>query len=276
MEHPDRNTPSGRRSPADETHDPASRRRPKAVDDAVQAENELRDQITDLAHELSGLLDGSLRFVTLARRALESDPAAGEAARQLERAGAGLAKMATLIARAMQPGTRSGVNFSASDEPLLDAVRLAVDMARPLAREKNIEIRLDVDPDLVLTAAGPAYTVLSNALRNAVEATEGDGRIDVMARTVNHRGAALVELTVVDDGPGPIEGAESRVFEYGYTTKPGGLGVGLAMLNQIAQETGGEMTLTRNPPTKDGWRPNRPGARFTFRFPAASIAESSS
>ena len=274
MNHPDRNPPNGRRSPADESHDPVTRRRPQAIDDAVTAEGELRDQVRELAHELSGLLDGSLRFVTLARRALESDPAAGEASRQLERAGAGLAKMSTLIARAMQPGASARVNFSAHDEPLLDAVRLAVDMSRPLAREKGIEIRLDVAPDLVLTAAGPAYTVLSNALRNAIEATQGDGRIDVAARTIEHRGNPLVELAVIDDGPGPIDGAESRVFDYGYTTKPGGLGVGLAMLKQIAEETGGEATLARNPPTKDGWRPNRPGARFTFRFPARSLAES--
>ena len=97
--------PSGRRSAADESHDPAARqRRPEGVDSAIPAESAARLRVDDLAHELNGLLDGSLRFVHLARRALVEDPAASEAVRQLERAGAGLTRMGSLISRAMRPG----------------------------------------------------------------------------------------------------------------------------------------------------------------------------
>jgi len=273
MEPPDR-PPSGRRSPSDETHDPAARRRPAPTDAAIGGEEALRRSLTDLAHELSGLLDGSLRFVTLARRSLGAEPSATEASRQLERAGAGLAKMAGLISRAMAPGVGPRLIAAADDEPLVDAVRLAVDMARPIAAEKRVEVRLDIDPALVLAAAGPAYTVLSNALRNAIEATEGEGRIEVRAAAVDRAGVRCAELLVIDDGPGPIDGAGDRVFDYGYTTKPGGLGVGLAMLRQIAGEVGGEISLTRNPPTVDGWRPQRPGARFLFRWPVRNLSRS--
>ncbi len=261
--------PSGRRSAADETHDPSSRqRRPGKVDSAVSAEGDTRLRVDDLAHELNGLLDGSLRFVQLARRTLAEDPAASEAVRQLERAGAGLTRMGSLISRAMRPGVPPHRTLLADDEPLIDAVTLAVDMARPVAFAKNIEIHLDLSPELVLTPAGPAYTVLSNALRNAVEATEGDGRIDVRAAIETTGGARYIVLTVEDDGPGPISGNEEKVFDYGYTTKPGGLGVGLAMLKEIADEVHGDISLTRNPPTTADRQPGRPGARFVFRWPA--------
>lgn len=272
MDHPD--TPSGRRSAADERHDPAARlRRPERVDAAIDGEGATRVRVDDLAHELNGLLDGSLRFVQLARRALSSDPAAADAVRQLERAGAGLTRMAGLISRAMRPGVPPHRTLLTDDEPLIDAVALAVDMARPVAFAKNIEIHYDVATDLAAAAAGPAYTVLSNALRNAIEATEGDGRIDVRAHSETTGGARYTVLTVEDDGPGPIEGAEEQAFDYGYTTKPGGLGVGLAMLKEIADEIHGDISLTRNPPTKAGWRPNRPGARFVFRWPAEAPAD---
>ncbi len=261
--------PSGRRSAADESRDPAARqRRPSRADDAIEAETDTRARATDLAHELNGLLDGSLRFVQLAKRAIDDDPAATEAARQLDRARAGLARMGALISRAMTPGLPAAATLLADDEPIIDAVTLAVDMARPVAFAKNIEIHLDLSPELVLTPAGPAYTVLSNALRNAIEATEGEGRIDVSASVETSAGTRYINLTVTDDGPGPIEGAEDKAFDYGYTTKPGGLGVGLAMLKEIAGEIHADITLTRNPPTKDGWRENRPGARFVFRWPA--------
>ena len=263
--------PSGRRSAADQTHDPSTRpRRPNQTDDAIGAEGDARSHIDDLAHELNGLLDGSLRFVHLARRALAKDPAAAEAVRQLERAGAGLSRMGSLISRAMRPGLPPHRTLLADDEPLVDAVSLAVDMARPVAFAKRIEIHLDIAPTMGGLPAGPAYTVLSNALRNAVEATEGEGRIDVRATTEASGGTEYIVLTVEDDGPGPFEGAEEKAFEYGYSTKPSGLGVGLAMLKEIAGEVHGDVSLTRNPPTKVGWRPNRPGARFVFRWPVTS------
>jgi len=259
---------SGRRSPADQAHDPAAKRRPTGPSDAIDAQSKVALRAGDLAHELSSLLDGSLRFINLARRAIDADPAAAEAARQLERASQGLTRMAGLIARAMKPGLSPAGALHADDEPITDALALAVDMVRPAAFTKNIEIHLDVADDLEQTAAGPAYTILSNALRNAVEATEGEGRIDVAARLENVEGRCCVVLTVEDDGPGPIEGAERRAFDEGYTTKPGGLGVGLAMIKQIASELDGDVSLSRNPPSKHGWRPSRPGARFVFRWPA--------
>jgi len=264
---------SGRRSPADETHDPASKRRPAAPSDAIDAQSKVALRAGDLAHELASLLDGSIRFINLARHAIDADPAAADAARQLERASQGLTRMAALIARAMKPGLATAGALHAGDEPIADALTLAVDMARPAAFTKNIEIHLDIADDLENTAAGPAYTILSNALRNAVEATEGEGRIDVAATLENVEGRCCVVLSVVDDGPGPIEGAERRAFDEGYTTKPGGLGVGLAMIKQIADELDGDVSLSRNPPTKHGWRPSRPGARFVFRWPARSASE---
>ena len=271
LHHMDLPDPS-RRPPADESHDPtARRRRPAAVTDSITAADDVDTRITELSHELSSLIDGSLRFVHLAHRSLSlgSDPAGANAARQLERARSGLTRMAGLLARAMQPGIPN--LFLADDEPLIDALTLAVDMVRPVAFAKNIEIHLEIAPHLVLTPAGPAYTILSNALRNAVEATDGPGRIDVTASLEpGDDGTHAVCLRVEDDGSGPLDGA--TVFEFGYTTKPGGLGVGLAMVRELLEELYGTVSFSKNPPSKPGWRPSRPGGCFTARWPVGPIA----
>jgi signal transduction histidine kinase len=81
--------------------------------------------------------------------------------------------------------------------------------------------------------------VLVNLVRNAVDAMEGGGRLEV--RTRNESGAVMVDVT--DEGCGiPAENLP-RVFEAFFTTKPEdrGTGLGLAVCRRVVEAHGGTL-----------------------------------
>jgi signal transduction histidine kinase len=82
-----------------------------------------------------------------------------------------------------------------------------------------------------------------NLVRNALEAAGPDGRVEVRAESDER----FVRVTVADDGPGlPAEAAqEPKPF---FTTKPGGLGLGLPMSIKIVHLHQGQLRLLERTP----------------------------
>ena len=88
--------------------------------------------------------------------------------------------------------------------------------------------------------------VVVNLVINACEAlatVEGDRRVTIATATRDRH----VELTVCDNGPGLAAGVAAQLFEPFVTTKPGGLGVGLAICRSIAERHGGRLTVDSPP-----------------------------
>jgi two-component system C4-dicarboxylate transport sensor histidine kinase DctB len=67
-----------------------------------------------------------------------------------------------------------------------------------------------------------------------------------------------IEFIVRDDGPGIDPGVLPTIFEPFVSSKPNGLGIGLAVARRIADSLGGSLSATNLP---------RRGACFTFRLP---------
>jgi nitrogen fixation/metabolism regulation signal transduction histidine kinase len=83
--------------------------------------------------------------------------------------------------------------------------------------------------------------VIHNLVKNALEALEGrsDGRIEVSTSRPDDPDLDLVQLKVVDNGPGFDEEVRDRLFEPYVTTKSKGTGLGLAIVKKIIEEHGG-------------------------------------
>ena len=80
-----------------------------------------------------------------------------------------------------------------------------------------------------------------NLLQNAVEAAGHQGRIRVqLLRTASH-----VQIEVSDNGPGPSREVADRLLESFVTTKPEGVGLGLAIVNAIVRDHGGVVNWHR-------------------------------
>jgi two-component system OmpR family sensor kinase len=130
----------------------------------------------------------------------------------------------------------------------------AVEAARAFDTEVRVPNDLEVyaDPTLLARAVG----VL---LDNAVQHGGGEVRLEVEAED------GAVCFSVLDEGPGFSEGEEEQVFQPFWrrppdgSKRPAGVGLGLALVRQIARAHGGEAGASRR---TDG------GARVWMRLPA--------
>lgn len=114
-----------------------------------------------------------------------------------------------------------------------------------LALEPDVEVEGDV------TQLGQ---VLSNLVQNAVHFAGEAGRVVVSVRVDGQR--AL--LTVDDSGPGIDPAVRNRLFEPLVTSRPGGIGLGLALVKRIVERHGGHVEASRSP---------LGGARFEVALP---------
>src|SRR5205085_6090435 len=102
--------------------------------------------------------------------------------------------------------------------------------------------------------------VLLNVILNAVEAMSGvsEGARELRIGTgPDASGGVLV--TVQDSGPGLHPESVNRLFDAFYTTKPGGMGMGLSICRSIIEAHGGRMGATPNVPHGATFRFNLPG-----------------
>lgn len=209
-----------------------------------------------LAHEMRNLLDGSLRTLGLAKRAAVLLPAtvreSEQIVRYLDTASLAMERMADLVNAAMRgSGSVIGRADLCPSAPITlhEAIRHAVDVITPEAQERAIRIDTRLDQVAGRMPVGPLYSVLLNALRNSIEAIpQGEpGLIQVEASwmpdpAAERDGIKFVILTVSDDGRGaPAEDDPQRVFDFGFSTKPGRRGVGLALAREIIREAGGSI-----------------------------------
>lgn len=134
--------------------------------------------------------------------------------------------------------------FAAPDkgacEPL--DVRDAIEDAAALALLRHPDVELQITTSSraarVLGDAIQVEQVLVNLIRNAAEAMDGRGRIEVTARRVSEH----VEVAVHDSGPGFGKLAE-HAFQAFTTSKPDGTGLGLTICREIIEGMGGRIRI---------------------------------
>ncbi len=118
----------------------------------------------------------------------------------------------------------------------LDLAMLVPAVAR---LEQRTTVQVEADASLLVQAdADQLEQALINLLRNAVEASLPGGQ--VLMRWCSEGEHALIEI--LDDGPG-LPGSDNLFVPF-FTTKPGGSGIGLALVRQIAEAHEGGVSLS--------------------------------
>ena len=152
-----------------------------------------------------------------------------------------------------------------------DLRREPVDVARMLDEllqmlqlvltEARVQVRVELPDPPPVVCADPVQLqqVILNLIVNAVDALRDvQERPRVLTVGVTHDPAAGVCFAFRDSGPGVAVGTEARLFDALYTTKPHGLGMGLAISRSIVENHGGRLWLDRSA---------GPGACFKFTIP---------
>jgi signal transduction histidine kinase len=130
-----------------------------------------------------------------------------------------------------------------------------------LPREGTIDWVLDIDDTLRIDAdRDHLFRIVSNLVRNAVEAIEGDrgGAPGGEVRVKGWREGRRVFVEVRDNGPGVPQKAREHLFEaFTGSQRKGGTGLGLAIAAEIVAVHGGHLKL----------RDTEKGAAFVFEIP---------
>jgi two-component system C4-dicarboxylate transport sensor histidine kinase DctB len=148
--------------------------------------------------------------------------------------------------------------------PVADAVTAALFLVERRIAQERVGFRMATHPrDLyALCDSNRLQQVLVNLFSNALDAMEMAGSVSRQLVVEAGREGARVLISVTDSGPGIPEDVRAHLFEPFFTTKPQGkgLGLGLAISEQIVRESGGRLRA-ESPP--EG------GARFIIDLPRA-------
>ncbi len=201
--------------------------------------------------------------------------------RLIERAGPGdsaqgllptVAESAALIGREVAALKSLVDEFSAfarfpASHPVSASLNTIVETALNVfdGRLSGIEIHRELAHDLPAIQADPEQMkrAVVNLIDNAAEALENSLRKEIWVRTSLDAERDVVEMVVVDSGPGLPPDAKERLFLPYFSTKRRGTGLGLAIVSRIIAEHNGAIRVEENRPT---------GTKFVIELPIERAA----
>jgi two-component system sensor kinase FixL len=247
------------------------RRSAREIEERLRAsERDLRDRLTHLtristvgemasgiAHEVNQPLTAVATYAQACRRLIE----AGEV---------GLADVQDVLERIAREALRAGdiihhlrdmVRRHESrwrEVDLNELVRDVAQLAEVDAGQHDVLLSFDLTPDLppVLADGVQVQQVVLNLIRNGIDAVgeAGPERREVRVRTGTD-GPGSLRVSVEDEGGGVPAEVERQLFHPFFTTKKGGMGMGLSISRSIVTAHQGRIGFER-----------RPGGGSTFFF----------
>jgi PAS domain S-box-containing protein len=258
----------GRRLVLETNRDVTARKRAEAARDEARAAlanvtrlSTLGEITASIAHEVNQPLAAVVMNGNACRRWLATEPPnVAEARQAAERVVSDGTRAGQVIAR-----VRALVRGGAPERRPLDVndvIRESLAVTRDEAERWGASLRAELQDDLPPVAADRVQVqqVLVNLILNGVEAMAdvADGPARVLTVRSRREGPGAVRVEVADHGKGLDPEHPNRIFDAFFSTKPGGLGLGLSISRSIVEAHGGRIWATPN----DG-----PGATVVFTLP---------
>jgi PAS domain S-box-containing protein len=221
---------------------------------------------SSIAHEVNQPITAAVTYALAARRWLSAEPpnfhevddALSLIVKEGNRAGEVVGRIRALIKKA--PGRKDAVAIN-------DAILEVIALTRTEAANNSVSVRTQLAEGLPRVQGDRVQLqqVLLNLIINAIEAMRdiGEKERELLISSRNEPDGVSVEVR--DSGPGFAPADIDRVFEAFYTTKPGGLGLGLSICRSIIEAHNGRLWASPNVPR---------GAIFGFIAPAHPAAAS--
>ena len=145
----------------------------------------------------------------------------------------------------------------------IDLPRLVQEILALYALKSGVKFKTDYETGLLMINADPVSIrqVLHNLIKNALEAIDVQGVIEISLHRVQKNNTDFIELALYDDGPGIKDEQIEKIFEPYVTTKAKGTGLGLAIVKKIIEEHGGAIWVDTS---------RKVGAGFIIQLPACN------
>jgi len=218
----------------------------------------LSELSVSIAHELNQPLQAVVANVGAFQRWLSADPPNfGHASRISEKIIRDANAAAQVLGRIRALFAQTTDHSNHVD---LNAVITEVcDLVADKLQSSNVRLEIELDPHLPVTSADHVQMeqVVFNLVRNSIEAMQvvdaGSRALRIASRC---QGGDRLEVEVRDQGPGISD--PEKIFDAFYTTKPEGMGMGLAICRSIVEAHGGRVWADSDVAG---------GARITFSLP---------
>ena len=218
-----------------------------------------------IAHEVNQPLSGIITNASTCMRMLDADPPNLDGARETVR------RTIRDGHRASDVITRLRALFSKKDATtelvdINEATREVIALSRSELERNRVIARTEFADDLPLVNGDRVQLqqVILNLLRNGIDAMSGvDDRPRELSFTTEVEDGDRVLLSVQDAGSGFEAQTMDRLFQPFYSTKDGGMGIGLSVSSSIIENHRGRLWATSN---------GGPGAIFSFSIPSVAKA----
>ncbi|MBN8912377.1 MAG: MASE1 domain-containing protein [Rhizobiales bacterium] len=211
-----------------------------------------------LAHQISQPLSNVAVYLHVGRQLLAAKPADIQpVADALDKASGQLGRAKEVLERLRDFVSRGTLRPAPTDLGAL--LRKVVALAEDDARAHGVSVRLEAVPVPSVTVDAlqieqTLINLVNNAIDAAAEAAHPPGSVTVrLGRSDGH-----VWIAIEDDGPGVSAEISEHIFEPFVTTKPRGMGLGLALSRELIRAHGGSI---------DWQRIEQGGTRFTVELP---------
>jgi signal transduction histidine kinase len=225
--------------------------------------NTLGELAAGLAHELNQPLTAVLANTQAAARLLQEDPTELPLARQaMDQAAQQARRAAEVVGRLRRVIEQPNAQDAVVPLGLESSVRSALHLLEPefARRRATVSVQAAQAPQVLADPVALeqiVHNLLVNALHALEQTPENARHVALHLGTANRMGW----LRIHDSGPGIAADAMPHLFQPFFSTRPGGLGLGLSLCDTLATGMGGSLTA-RNADTG--------GAEFTLQLPLAA------
>jgi len=145
----------------------------------------------------------------------------------------------------MIEGFREGTRDVKIVKRKVELLSLVKEIVDGVPKPENISLDMHLNRGLEDVSLDPELMrrVLDNLVQNGFEAMPDGGKLTTSARRVGEE----VVIKVSDTGTGISEEASKHIFEPLFTTKKGGLGLGLYFVKMVVEGHGGKVGFVSNP-----------------------------
>jgi len=201
-----------------------------------------------LAHQLNQPLAGILSNAQAARRLLDSSQPDVEEIRSILDDIVEDDRRAADVIQQLRELMRKG----RTDHVLLDLNTVLQSVVRLVSSDaiiRGVSVEVDLTPEMAIVHGNRVelQQVILNLLLNALEAV-GTGSDERRVLLCTQLTPTSVEVMVEDTGVGIVNGADHRIFEPFFSTKPGGMGMGLSIARSIVEAHEGRIAAKRRTP----------------------------